>query len=95
MDMPLSPSWQEISLRLALTMIAGAVIGFNRGARGYAAGFRTTILVGLAASVAMIQTNILLPVAGKTPESFTFPSVRNFLSNLRIEIDIRQTRNLG
>jgi putative Mg2+ transporter-C (MgtC) family protein len=70
MNMPLSPSWQEISIRLALTMLAGAVIGFNRGARGHAAGFRTTILVCLAASVAMIQTNILLPLAGKTPESF-------------------------
>jgi putative Mg2+ transporter-C (MgtC) family protein len=68
--MPLSPGWQEICVRLALTMIAGAIIGFNRGARGHAAGFRTTILVGLAASVAMIQTNMLLSLAGKTPESF-------------------------
>jgi putative Mg2+ transporter-C (MgtC) family protein len=51
-------------------MIAGIVIGFNREERGRAAGFRTTILVGLAASVAMIQTNILLPVSGKTPASF-------------------------
>ena len=47
--MSLSPNWQEICVRLALTMMAGAVIGFNRGARGHAAGFRTTILVGLAA----------------------------------------------
>jgi putative Mg2+ transporter-C (MgtC) family protein len=69
--MPLSPTWQDICLRLALTMIAGAIIGFNRGARGHAAGFRTIILVGLAASVAMIQTNILLPLAGRTPESFS------------------------
>ena len=52
--MPLSPTWTDIALRLALTMLAGAIIGFNRGARGHAAGFRTTILVGLAASVAMI-----------------------------------------
>jgi putative Mg2+ transporter-C (MgtC) family protein len=70
MNMPLYPSWQDICVRLALTMLAGAVIGFNRGARGHAAGFRTIILVGLAASVAMIQANILLPLAGKTPESF-------------------------
>lgn len=68
--MPLSPSWTDIAIRLALTMLAGAIIGLNRGARGHAAGFRTTILVGLAASVAMIQTNILLPLSGKTPESF-------------------------
>jgi putative Mg2+ transporter-C (MgtC) family protein len=70
MNMPLEPSWPDIAIRLALTMLAGAIIGFNRGARGHAAGFRTTILVGLAASVAMIQTNILLPMSGKTPESF-------------------------
>jgi putative Mg2+ transporter-C (MgtC) family protein len=70
MNMPLYPSWEDIAVRLVLTMMAGAVIGFNRGARGHAAGFRTTILVGLAASVAMIQANILLPLAGKTPESF-------------------------
>jgi putative Mg2+ transporter-C (MgtC) family protein len=70
MNMPLSPSWTDIAIRLALTMLAGAIIGFDRGARGHAAGFRTTILVGLAASVAMIQANILLPLSGKTPESF-------------------------
>src|SRR6202012_2822748 len=70
MNMLLSPGWTDIAIRLALTMLAGALIGFNRGARGHAAGFRTTILVGLAASVAMIQTNLLLPVSGKTAESF-------------------------
>jgi hypothetical protein len=36
-------------------MIAGAFIGLNRGARGHAAEFRTTTLVGLAASMAMIR----------------------------------------
>ncbi|WP_407176122.1 MgtC/SapB family protein [Bradyrhizobium sp. STM 3562] len=70
MNIPLQPSWTDIAVRLALTMLAGAIIGFNRGARGHAAGFRTTILVGLAASVAMIQANILLSVSGKTPQSF-------------------------
>jgi putative Mg2+ transporter-C (MgtC) family protein len=70
-EMPLSPTWTDIAVRLALTMLACAVIGLNRGARGHAAGFRTTILVGLAASVAMIQANILLPLSGKTPESFS------------------------
>lgn len=71
MIMPLSPSWSDIVIRLALTMLAGAIIGLNRGARGHAAGFRTTILVGLAASVAMIQANILLPLDGKTAQSFS------------------------
>src|SRR5260221_11914599 len=68
--MTLSPAWTEIALRLVLTMLAGGIIGFNRGARGHAAGFRTTILVGLAASLAMILTNIFLATGGKTQESF-------------------------
>jgi putative Mg2+ transporter-C (MgtC) family protein len=68
--MPLSPTWTDIAIRLALTMLACAIIGLNRGARGHAAGFRTTMLVGLAAPVAMIQANILLPHGGKTPGSF-------------------------
>jgi putative Mg2+ transporter-C (MgtC) family protein len=70
MMMPLHPTWPDIALRLALTMIAGAIIGLNRGTQGHVAGLRTTILVGLAAAVAMIQANILLSIAGRTPESF-------------------------
>jgi putative Mg2+ transporter-C (MgtC) family protein len=68
--MPLHPTWDDIAIRLILTMIAGSVIGFNRSAQGHNAGFRTTILVGLAAAVAMIQANILLSVGGKLPGSF-------------------------
>jgi putative Mg2+ transporter-C (MgtC) family protein len=67
---PLYPTWGDIGLRLLLTIAAAAVIGLNRGVRGHAAGLRTTILVGLAAAVAMIQANILLPVGGKTGGSF-------------------------
>jgi putative Mg2+ transporter-C (MgtC) family protein len=69
--MPLTPTWPDIAVRLALTMIAGAVLGLDRGARGHAAGLRTTILVALAAAVAMVQANILLPVGGKTAASFS------------------------
>jgi putative Mg2+ transporter-C (MgtC) family protein len=69
--MPLYPSWQDIALRLAMSMIAAALMGLDRGARGHAAGLRTTILVGLAAALAMIQANVLLPVSGKTPASFS------------------------
>jgi uncharacterized membrane protein YhiD involved in acid resistance len=46
--MPLSPSWYDSALRLALTIAACGVTGFNRGVRGHAVGLRTTILVGLA-----------------------------------------------
>src|SRR5262249_50187652 len=70
MQMPIEPAWAEILVRLLMTLIAGAVIGFNREARGHAAGLRTTILVGLAAALAMIQANVLLTVGGKTSDSF-------------------------
>lgn len=69
-QMPLYPTWQDIALRLALTLIAGAAVGIDRGVRGHVAGLRTTILVALAAALAMIQANILLPVGGKTANSF-------------------------
>jgi putative Mg2+ transporter-C (MgtC) family protein len=70
MTMPLHPTWQDIAIRLILTIIAGAFLGLNRGVRGHAVGFRTTIIVGLAAAVAMIQANILLSVSGKVADSF-------------------------
>lgn len=70
MQMPLSPTVYDIFIRLLLTLLAGALIGFNRETKGHAAGLRTTILLCLAASVAMIQANILLSIGGKTHESF-------------------------
>ena len=68
--MPLHPSIVDIAIRLALTVLAGALIGLNRGESGHAAGLRTTTLVCLAASVSMIQVNLLLPLAGKAVNSF-------------------------
>jgi putative Mg2+ transporter-C (MgtC) family protein len=65
MQMPIHPTWADIAIRLLLTLIAGAVIGFNREASGHAAGLRTTILVGLAAAVSMIQANVLLTVGAR------------------------------
>jgi putative Mg2+ transporter-C (MgtC) family protein len=47
-----------------------AIIGSNRSEHGKAAGLRTTILVCLAASVAMLQMNYLLPLAGRASDSF-------------------------
>jgi len=51
-------------------MVVGMIIGYNRSEHGNAAGMRTTLLVCLAASVAMIQVNLLLPTAGRSPNSF-------------------------
>lgn len=68
--MQVNISWLEIALRLALAFAAGAIIGFNRGEHGRPAGLRTTILVSLAACVAMLQVNLLLGVVGKHSDSF-------------------------
>src|SRR5256885_16823822 len=64
------PGWSDIALRLMLTFLAGILIGINREERGRPAGLRTTVLVCLAASVAMIQANLLLAMMGKRPDSF-------------------------
>lgn len=65
----------EIVLRLVLAFVAGAIIGFDREAKGRPAGLRTTVLVSMAAAIAMIQTNILLAVNGKSPDSFSVMDV--------------------
>ncbi len=57
--MPVYPSMADILLRIILSVVAGAVIGFNRQRGGHAAGFRTTILITLAACLAMIQALVL------------------------------------
>jgi putative Mg2+ transporter-C (MgtC) family protein len=60
----------EIALRLALAVVAGFLMGLERGERGRAAGLRTHLLVCLAASVAMLQANLLLPTRGRAEDSF-------------------------
>lgn len=68
--MPLTIDWTEIAFRLGLTILAGSLLGFNRSERGMAAGLRTTLLVCLAASISMIQVNLLLVTKGKEHDSF-------------------------
>ncbi|MGB6450573.1 MAG: MgtC/SapB family protein [Steroidobacteraceae bacterium] len=70
MGLSIRLDWTDIALRLALTVAASVAIGYNRSEHGKAAGMRTTLLVCLAASVAMIQVNLLLPTAGRSPDSF-------------------------
>lgn len=62
--------WGDIALRLACTLIAGALVGFDRLERGRPAGLRTTILVSLAACAAMIEANLLVSTVGKAADSF-------------------------
>lgn len=77
-SMTLDPSWLDIALRLLLVIAAGAMIGINREVGGHAAGFRTTILVGLAACLTMIQANLLLSTLGKAQQSFASMDVLRF-----------------
>lgn len=76
--MTTSLQWSDIALRLAVTVVVGIVIGLNRSEHGKAAGMRTTLLVCLAASVAMIQVNLLLPTAGRPPGSFVMNDLMRF-----------------
>jgi putative Mg2+ transporter-C (MgtC) family protein len=68
--MPPEIHWQQIALRIALTFIAGALLGIERSRSGHFAGLRTTLLVTLAASVSMIQMNLLIPTNGKPHDSY-------------------------
>jgi putative Mg2+ transporter-C (MgtC) family protein len=68
--MPLTLTWHEIALRLALSAASGVLIGLDRSEHGRPAGLRTTLLVCLAAAVAMIQANLLLATMGKPADSF-------------------------
>ncbi|TXI00157.1 MAG: MgtC/SapB family protein [Rhizobium sp.] len=76
--MSMDPSWLDIVIRLVMVVAAGALIGINREIGGHAAGLRTTILVGLAACLSMIQANLLLSTLGKTPQSFSSMDVLRF-----------------
>ncbi len=76
--MPLHITLADVLVRLLCTLIAGAVIGYNRGEHGKAAGLRTTMLVCLAASVAMLQVNYLLPLAGRATDSFVMNDLMRF-----------------
>lgn len=70
MGLPLHISWHEAALRVLLAAIAGLLIGYNRAEQGKAAGVRTTLLVCLAACLAMLQVNLLLPTVGRASDSF-------------------------
>jgi putative Mg2+ transporter-C (MgtC) family protein len=63
--------WPAIALRLLLTVAAGGLLGMERSKTGHAAGLRTTLLVTLAASVAMIQMNLLIETNGRPQDSYT------------------------
>jgi putative Mg2+ transporter-C (MgtC) family protein len=69
--MPLTLDHRQILLRLLLAAAAGLLLGLNRNEAGHSAGMRTTMLVSLAACIAMLQCNLLLPTAGKNSAMFS------------------------
>jgi putative Mg2+ transporter-C (MgtC) family protein len=68
--MPVIITWQEIALRVLLALAASFLIGYDRDEHGKTSGIRTTMLVCLAATLAMLQANLLMNSTGKTHDSF-------------------------
>lgn len=68
--MTLTLTWPDVALRIALTILAAGAIGFDRDVEGHSAGLRTSLLVALAACLAMLQANWLMNSVGKSSNSF-------------------------
>jgi putative Mg2+ transporter-C (MgtC) family protein len=68
--MPMTLTWSDVGLRVALTILAAGAIGFDRDVEGHPAGLRTALLVALAACLAMLQANWLMNSVGKSSDSF-------------------------
>jgi putative Mg2+ transporter-C (MgtC) family protein len=68
--MTLTVSWPDVGLRILLTTLAAGAIGFDRDIEGHSAGLRPSLLVALAACLAMLQANWLMNSVGKSSDSF-------------------------
>ena len=68
--MTLTVTWPDVGLRILLTILAAGAIGFDRDIEGHSAGLRTSLLVALAACLAMLQANWLMNSVGKSSDSF-------------------------
>jgi putative Mg2+ transporter-C (MgtC) family protein len=64
-----SLAWHDIALRLALTFVTATLVGIDRGEHRRPVGVRTTLLLSLAACIAMLETNLLLTTSGKAADS--------------------------
>jgi putative Mg2+ transporter-C (MgtC) family protein len=72
--MPEVLDWTDYALRLALAVIAGGLMGIDRTTRGRPAGMRTTMLVCLAAALAIVLGEAL--TAGSDPSRTRFDPLR-------------------
>lgn len=64
-------TWHDIALRLALTFVTATLMGIDRGEHRRPVGLRTTLLLSLAACIAMLEANLLLRTDGKASDSFS------------------------
>ncbi len=67
--MPVTLTIADVCLRILLTALASAALGFDRSVEGHPAGVKT-MLVALAACLSMVQANWLINTVGKAPNSF-------------------------
>jgi putative Mg2+ transporter-C (MgtC) family protein len=68
--MPVTLSWEQVAVRIAAALVASFLIGLNRDESSRPAGLRTIMLVTMAATVAMVQANLLMHSVGKSSDSF-------------------------
>jgi len=68
--MPLYITPSQIALRLLLATVASMLIGLNRDEHSRPAGMRTTMLVTIAATLMMLEVNLLLPMQNRSPTSY-------------------------
>lgn len=64
---------QDVAVRIALSVVAGTVIGWERESHGRAAGLRTTLLVCVSATLAMLISEYLYEMAVAYTPTGTVP----------------------
>ena len=73
--MPPVVTWPDITLRLTLAILAGGLIGLNRGEHGHPAGAADHVACLSGSVLSMIQANILMATAGRSSDSFVMMDV--------------------
>lgn len=76
--MPVTLGWEQIALRLLLALAASFLIGYDRDEHGKTSGIRTIMLVCMAATLAMLQANLLLDTRGRASDSFIMMDLMRF-----------------
>jgi putative Mg2+ transporter-C (MgtC) family protein len=63
-------SWKELLFRLAIALLFGAIVGWEREIQDKPAGLRTHMLVSLGAAL-IVQVPIQLGIAKESPDAFS------------------------